>query len=332
MASCIESLMRQDWPRLHVVGVDDRSTDSTGTILDQLALENQDRLSVLHIQSLPKGWLGKPHAMAVAAGEAKRKHRPRWLLFTDADVLFLPECVRRSLAMAEAQAADHFVTLPTPIVLSAGEGMILAFLQVIGTWGVRLWRVADPAAKDAMGIGAFVLIRTSAYEEIGGFERLRMQVLEDLTLARLVKDSGLRQRLAVAPGFLRVHWAAGMRGVLNTMTKNLFAVFDFRLRLTLLAGTSLLILCLGPYAGLFWSRTRIPSLLALLGIAGLYVTAERRLSRISAGYFIAFPLSAGLFLLAIARSTAVTLREGGVTWRGTLYPLQGLREQAIKLR
>ena len=65
--------------------------------------------------------------------------------------------------------------------------MLLAFLQVLGLFAVRPWRVADPGARDAIGVGAFNLMRTSAYLQIGGFEAIPMEILEDLTLGRRVK-------------------------------------------------------------------------------------------------------------------------------------------------
>ena len=331
IAACLQSLVDQDWPNLRIIAVDDRSADQTGAIMDALGSKYPDRLSVLHVTSLPEGWLGKTHAMALAAHQAQALYQPRWLLFTDGDVLFHPECLRRSLALAESEQADHFVTAPTAIVRTAGEAMVMAFLQVIGLWGARLWRVADPSARDAVGIGAFNLLRTSAYKQLGGFDRLRLQILEDLALARLVKDSGLRQRIALAPHFVQIHWAPGVRGVLNTMTKNLFAIFRFRLLLMGSACCSLTVLCIGPFLGLFWPQTRLPSLLALTAIAGLYLIAAKYLSRLNPIAFFAFPVSAALFVYAILRSTVVTLRDGGVSWRGTFYPLKKLREVAVKL-
>ena len=332
IAQCIQSLLEQDWPNLRIIAVDDRSTDNTGGLLDALAGSHPGRLTVMHINALPAGWLGKTHAMAQAADYARTLFQPQWMLFTDADILFHPECLRRSLALAESEQADHLVVTPTAIIRTSGEGMVMSFLQVMGLWGTRLWKVADPSTRDAIGIGAFNLMRTSAYEQLGGFTTLRLQILEDLALARLVKNSGLRQRVALAPDYVRVHWAPGVRGILNTMTKNLFAIFSFRIPLMIAACCGLTLLSLGPCLGVLWAPTRLPSLLALLAIVGLYRTSGRYLLRITPIYCIGFPVSAVLFLYAICKSTVVTLQSGGVRWRGTFYSLHELRKVAIKLR
>ncbi len=328
--ACIESLLAQDYPSLHILAIDDRSTDATGAILDELASGNPRRLTALHITALPPGWLGKTHAMALAARHAIAVHSPAWLLFTDGDILFHPQAIRRSLAAAEQQHADHFVTLPTTIIRSVPEGVVMGFLQVLGLWATRLWRVSDPRTRDAVGIGAFNLIRTSAYNQLGGFESIRMEILDDLTLARSVKTARLRQRCAFAPNYVRIHWAVGARGILRGMTKNLFAVFRFQTALPLLVCCWLTLVCIGPFAGLFWTPTRIPCLLTLVAIVSMYRTTGQ-FSGIPTTTFLAFPVATTLFLYSLLRSTAVTLSRGGVEWRGTFYPLEELRKNAGKL-
>lgn len=323
IAACLQSLLQQDYANLQIIAVDDRSTDATGTIMEALAAEHPGKLQVLHVTDLPSGWLGKTHAMAFAAHHAASDY----LLFTDGDILFRSDACRRCLAQAVASNADHFVTLPTPTIKSRGEGMLLGFLQVLGLWPTRPWRADDPGAtRDFVGIGAFCLLRTSAYQQLGGFAAFRMEILEDLTLARRVKLMGMRQRVAVSPGLIKVHWAPGALGVVGVMTKNLFAVFRFHISFLLIACAWLTLFYLALIAFLGWSATRIPAIIALAAIVLLYRLAGR-LSGISAWYVTLFPVSAVLFLYGLLRSMLITLTQGGVTWRGTFYPLAELRSK-----
>ena len=330
VAGCVRSLLAQDYGDLHLIAVDDRSTDGTGAILDGIAVESPGRLTVLHVTELPAGWLGKTHAMAFAARHAQAMHHPDWLLFTDGDIFFHPEALRRSLVAAERERADHFVMLPTPILQSSREAFLLGFLQVLGLWGVRPWKVADPRARDAIGVGAFNMIRAASYQQIGGFDALRMQILDDLSLARRVKDAGLRQRVAVAPDYVRVHWAAGVRGIVNTMTKNLFAVFEFRIVLLLGSCAGVLLVFLAPCAALFWQPARVPAAIALVAMLAMYVTMSGT-SGIPAWTFLGFPASAAVFVYALLKSSVTTLLQGGVIWRGAFYPLRELRKQSSRL-
>jgi GT2 family glycosyltransferase len=325
------SLLAQDYNNLRIIAVDDRSTDSTGNIIDTFASQQPNRLRALHVKELPTGWLGKPHAMAIAARHAIAVDHPDYLLFTDADVLFTPQAIRRSLAQAINTDADHFVTFPTPIVQTTGEGVLLGYLGIMGLWATRPWKASDPKSiRDSIGIGAFNLLRTSAYQQLGGFDALRMEILEDLTLARRVKLAHLKQRVAVAPGMVSLHWASGAVGVVNVMTKNLFAVFRFRLLHVLAGCLGLAILCLGPFFFLASQTTRFPATLALCSITALYALSARH-SKISRWFALTFPAGALMFLYSLLRSTSTTLRAGGVTWRGTFYPLSELRKNITPL-
>lgn len=332
LPDALASLIAQDYANLRIIAVDDRSTDATGTIMDDLARKNPDRLRLLHITELPPDWLGKPHAMAMAARDAMAIDHPEYLLFTDADIFFAPDSVRRSLVQAVATQADHFVTFPTPQIRTTGEGMLLGYLGVMGLWATRPWKASDPKAKrDSIGIGAFNMLRTSAYEQLGGFEALRMEILEDLTLAHKVKMAGLRQRVAIAPGMVTLHWASGAMGVVNVMTKNLFAVFRFRIGVVLAACIGIALQCLAPFLFLLIPDTRVPAVLTILAIAVLYRLSSRH-SQISSWYAVLFPAGAALFLYSLLRSALTTLRAGGVMWRGTFYPLRELRKNITPLR
>jgi len=331
LPASLQSLLNQDYANLNILAVNDRSTDSTGAIIDSLAIQHPAKLTALHITELPQGWLGKTHAMAFAARHAIAVDHPDYLLFTDADVLFKPDAIRRSMAQAVATQADHFVTFPTPITKSLGEGMLLSYLGVMGLWATRPWLASDPKAKrDSIGIGAFNLLRTPAYQELGGFDALRMEILEDLTLARRVKLAGLRQRVSIAPGMVSLHWAAGAIGIVNVMTKNLFAVFRFRRLVVLLVILWLSIFCIAPVAWLGIPATRAAALVTLISIAFLYALSSRH-SRISPLFALLFPVGAVFFLYSLLRSTVTTLKQGGVTWRGTFYPLSELRKNRTPL-
>ena len=326
--ACVESLLGQDYSALRILAVDDRSTDGTGAILDGMAGAYGERLDVVHIPDLPAGWLGKTHAMALAARRVIVTRKPDFLLFTDADIVFRADAIRRSLVEVAASSSDHFVLLPTTIAKTRGEGLLLAFLQVMGMWAVRPWRVADPKAKrDAIGVGGFNLIRTDVYEALGGFDATPMEVLEDLTLGRRVKNLGYGQGVATGPGLVSVHWAAGVRGIINGMGKNLFAVFRFRPVLLLGAALWVALFCFAPVVFLAHADTFVARVITLASAIGLYALSSRS-NRLSGAYAVGFPIAAAILIYAMLRSMVVTLWGGGVVWRGTFYRIAELRSHA----
>src|SRR2546430_5129562 len=169
----LNTLLSLDYDNYEVIAVNDRSTDSTGDIMERISAKpgvSLPQFRVIHHRELPNGWLGKTHAMWTAANEAAGE----WLLFTDADVLFKPESLRRALAYAEAERADHVVLFPQMIMKTPGEYMMIAFFQTMFVFGHRPWKVADPSTRDHMGVGAFNLVRRSTYEAVGTYAALRM--------------------------------------------------------------------------------------------------------------------------------------------------------------
>ncbi len=321
-------LLRLDYENYEVIAVNDRSTDRTGEIIDQIAASPHahERLKVIHIESLPTNWLGKAHAMWTAALQS----RGDWLLFTDADVLFKPDALRRSLAYAEEIKADHLVLFPRMIMKSPGERMMIAFFQTLFVFGHRPWKVADPKSKDHMGVGAFNLIRRDVYDAIGSYRALRFEVLDDMKMGKLVKNAGYRQRVAFGEDLISIRWARGAFGVVNNLTKNFFAILSFQWWRALLSCFGLAFLNLGPFLGILLAHgwARLPYAVALFCMFAIYAGMSMK-SSIPPYYFLLHPLSSVLFLYITLRSTWLTLARGGVTWRGTFYPLEELRKGMV---
>jgi glycosyltransferase involved in cell wall biosynthesis len=327
VAATLHSLLAQDYPNLQIIAANDRSTDHTGAIIDSIAAQNPQKLQALHITELPEGWLGKTHAMALAARQATTDY----LLFTDADVLFHPTAIRLALANAVATNADHLITVPTTIIHRWDEAALLGFFQIFSLWVARPWRISDPKAKrEAIGIGAFNLLRREAYQQIGGFESLRMEIIEDIGLGRRIKHAGLAQRICYGRGLVSLHWASGVGGLVAVMTKNLFSAFRFHLWLAMIGCLWLFIFCVAPAIGLFFAPTRIPAILTFAAVAYAYRLLSRN-SNISAWNALFFPFSALVFTFALLRSMLITFKQGGVIWRGTFYPLAELRKNVAPL-
>lgn len=328
----LRSLLAQTIP-LAIVAVDDRSTDETGALMDRMAAEaavEEKDLRVIHVDSLPAGWMGKNHAMALAA----RQTTTPWLLFTDGDVQFRPDALARALGYVEKAGVDHLVLMPTLILKTPGERMMAAVFQSLSLLGWRPWKIADPKARrESIGMGAFNLVRNEVYRAVGGFEAAPLEVLEDLRLGYAIKQRGYRQHLVLGRGLIQLHWAAGAIGMLHNLTKNTFATFRFRVSLLMGAWLGLAVLCFGPIAGVFgpWA-IRLASLVALAMVALLYRVASRHYNGISAAYVLTFPLAVVLVLYAMLRSTVLTLARRGVVWRGTFYPLRELRRNLGRLR
>ena len=324
----LTQLLALDYDNYEIIAVNDRSSDRTGEIMENLAAESSARgqLRVIHHHELPKGWLGKTHAMWTATNHAAGD----WLLFTDADVMFKPESLRRALAYAEAERADHVVLFPRMIMKRAGEYMTIAFFQTMFVFGHRPWKVADPKTRDHMGVGAFNLIRRTVYEAVGTYEALRMEVLDDMKLGKVVKNAGFAQRNVFGEDLISIRWARGAMGVVNNLTKNFFAVLSFQWWRTLISAFGLAFLNLMPFFGVWLAHgwARLPYAVALLSIFLIYLGMSWR-SAVPPYYFFLHPISTVLFVYTLLRSMFLTLWNDGIVWRGTKYPLEELRKGMV---
>jgi glycosyltransferase involved in cell wall biosynthesis len=344
------TLLALDYDNYEVIAVDDRSDDSTGEIMERVArsqIRNQNQshdphfsqsaqnmerpdssvcLRVIHHRELPAGWLGKTHAMWTAANLATGD----WLLFTDADVLFKPDSLRRALAYAESVPADHVVLFPRMIMKQAGEFMMIAFFQTMFMFGHRPWKVADPNTNDHMGVGAFNLVRRRAYEAVGTYKALRMEVVDDMKLGKVIKRAGFAQRNVFGGELISIRWAQGAMGIVDNLTKNFFAVLSFQAWRTVLSAVGLAFLNFGPFLGVFLAHgwARLPYAVALASLFSIYIGMSRR-SAVPSYYFLLHPVSTALFIYTLLRSMILTLSNDGIVWRGTKYPLDELRKGMV---
>jgi glycosyltransferase involved in cell wall biosynthesis len=338
IAQALTMLLALDYDNYEVIAVNDRSTDLTGEILEQMEKThfsqktrerghpNFSSFRVIHHTELPSGWLGKTHAMWTAAKEATGD----WLLFTDADVLFKPDSLRRALAYAESVPADHVVLFPRMIMKRPGEYMMIAFFQTMFTFGHRPWKVADPSTDDHMGVGAFNLVRRRVYDAVGTYAALRMEVLDDMKLGKVVKKAGFAQRNVFGGDLISIRWAKGAMGVVNNLTKNFFAVLSFQWWRTVISAFGLAFLNFGPFLGIFLAHgwARVPYAIALASLFSIYVGMSWR-SAVPAYYFLLHPASTALFIYTLLRSMILTLWNDGIEWRGTKYSLTELRKGMV---
>jgi glycosyltransferase involved in cell wall biosynthesis len=320
-------LLALDYDNYEVIAVDDRSCDHTGEIMERIAAAAPPgQLKVIRIAELPAGWMGKPHAMWSAAKQATGD----WLLFTDADVLFKSDALRRALAYAVAEGADHLVLFPRMIMKRPGEKMMIAFFQTLFVFGHRPWKVADPETKDHIGVGAFNLVRRQVYEAVGTYAALRFEVLDDMKLGKVVKNAGYAQRNVFGADLISIRWAKGAMGVVDNLTKNFFALMSFQWPRALASCFALAFLNLMPFAGVLLAHgwARLGYAVALFSMFSIYVGMSTK-SDIPPYYFFLHPLSTVLFVYTLLRSTFLTLARGGIVWRGTFYPLQELRRGMV---
>ena len=325
LPAALATLMEIDYPGLEVVAVDDRSQDATGRILDEFAATHP-RLRVVHEERLPEGWLGKTHALQ----KAYEASLGEWLLFTDADVRFNPDVVRRVVSLVKAQNLDHLSLLGDVEMVGFWEKVLITFFGLGFHLAADPSRVGNRRSSRYVGVGAFQLLRRSAYETSGTHRRLAMEVIDDMKLGKIVKQAGFRSGCAVAQDLVAVRWHAGVGNLVRGVTKNFFAGAGYDLRLVTMQLAALLVMDILPFVGVVFGHGWIRAFSAIAVLIALsFHVGVAWVMRVSPLYALTHPVGAALFFYMLLRSTVVTLRQGGIVWRDTFYPLEELKRGVV---
>lgn len=325
LPAALASRLALNYSRYEVIAVNDRSTDATSAILNQFA-QTSKLLRVIEVRELPAGWMGKTHALDAGFKASSGE----WLVFTDADVHFAPDVLSRAIGLAREREWDHLTLLSGVDMRGVWEIAAISYFMLVFMFGNSVWNVSNPRSPSYVGVGAFQLVRRAAYEAAGGHRRLALEVIDDMKLGKIIKLAGFRSGVAAGIDEVSVRWHAGLGNVIRGVTKNLFAAVRFNIFLAVAAALGQILLCLVPWFGVIfatgWARVFAAiALAALLTIQGGALHAARK----SPLYAITQPIGAILFCWMILRSAIVTLWHGGVTWRGTFYPLAELRKGAV---
>jgi len=321
VTAAISSLLSLDYPDYEIVAINDRSRDSTGEKLDELA-RSSDRIRVVHLTELPAGWIGKSHALhrGVEASTGE------WILFTDGDVRFHPSVLRLAVARALDRRIDLLTLWPQLDTRSFWMRAFYSTMLVISVLALGLWaHTRRRQSLVAVGAGAFLLVRRSAYMGSGGHEAIRLRVVDDITLAQRVRACGFRTELEMGIDWLVVPWGTSLANYFHVTRKNGFAVFQFSWFLLLgFTVTAIAVNIVPPLLFLFDWRLWPASALVWLALADAY-RSQTPLSGRTWLHFLLHPILVVILILPAWLSAIAVTREGGVRWRDSFYPLAELK-------
>lgn len=325
IGATLRDLVAQDYPHLTILVVDDQSTDDTpGAVRRFEAGLELDAHPVRLLPGVerPAGWVGKTWALhqGVEATDSD------WLWLVDADVRLHP----RALATAWHEAVDHGADLVSllgrPRCETFWQGSIaLALLQVLSML-YPLRKVNDPKRPEALAHGAFVLVRRSTCEHVGGIEAIRGEVVEDIRFAERAKRAGARIRVRAAPGLSGTHMYGTLADIWNGLRKNAFAGMDYKLHKYATGALLGLLMAWAPVvsliAGLVGAAAGWPGAAAWVGVGAagwlaMAAAASPVVVYLDLPRAFAFALPAGIAAyVAITTTSVVDALRGHVRWKG----------------
>ena len=326
---CLTSALAQDYPRFDVLAVDDRSTDATGRIMDEMAAADP-RLKVLHIDDLPAGWTGKNHALFRAASRADGQ----WLLFIDSDVILQPTVLSTTLRVAIARRYDMLSLILKQETRGISESALVPIASAAFGMAFMMGLSNSESNKCFFGNGQYMLFDRKKYDQIGGHEAVKSQFNEDMTLARLMKQSGLRPRMAWGTELGSVRMYDSLPTIMKGWSRIFFGSSSGSPWRSLAVIFFILIGCYSAFVAAPWGIYRFEHPIGILnGIPWIAAAAIHwTLMTVQIGiiyrwmgarvlYAAAFFVT-GLFVLAILARAVWMCITGRVHWRGTSYSHQ----------
>ncbi len=318
------SLLEQVYANLEVIIVNDRSMDGTSKILKRLRQEFP-QLRVQQIDNLPDGWLGKTNAQhrgaMLASGE--------YLLFTDADVIMEKTTLSRAMSHTRANKLEHLSlffknitsgALLNALIIDTGGGLLFLF---------KPWKAKDPKSKKFMGVGAFNLVKRSAYESIGGHSAIKMHPIDDIMLGKTLKRRGFRQDCLLGHDFVRVRWYESAGEMVQGLMKNVFALYNFKVSYVLISIFIVLLGSVAPFWILLFASPKA-QVVSLLTIAARFYSFSQGAKAMGAPAWLMLwsLLTPYINIYIILKATITTIKNKGITWRGTYYSLAELKKNA----
>lgn len=324
--AALESLVSLQYPDFEVIAVNDRSTDRTGELMDAVAVEHEN-CRVLHIEELPEGWLGKNHAMHAASECANGE----LLLFTDGDVVHESGALAAAVLHLQKHRLQHVCLLPRMIKGSFLEDAVVAFFGLAFSIGQQVHLIQTSMPFSYAGVGAFNLLDAHCYRSFGGHKPLAMDVIDDAKLGKLVKRHGGRQDFLGAPELLSLRWYHSLWDVITGLEKNGFAALGYSVAAVIFSTLVFLGTMIMPYVGAILGGW--PTGSGFLATAVWWHLIYGVVVMSFSGNILLvgmFPVAACLISFAFIRSAWKTLRQGGVRWRTTFYPLSLLKTGLYK--
>jgi cellulose synthase/poly-beta-1,6-N-acetylglucosamine synthase-like glycosyltransferase len=319
----LRSVCNLNYTAYRIVVINDRSTDSTPTILQKMAAGNS-RLTLLTVDSLPKGWLGKNHALYrgyLASSE-------EWILFTDADVRFERDTLRKAMQLAQQNSLDHLTVLPEVTSRSLLFKSVMYTFAVMLEMKLRPWDASKPSSKASMGIGAFNLLKRSAYELAGTHTVISLRPDDDLKLGERIKQAGLRQEVAYGMGEISLQWYTSLSQFVNGLMKNTFSVANYNVALAFAMALATFFILVLPLPLLLLSGYPYNLAGLIILVAQVLAMVFKRGPRATWWQALLVPFAGLVMVYIIIRSALLTVKQGGIYWRDSFYSLAELKKQS----
>ena len=318
----LRSVCSLDYPGYRVIVINDRSTDGTAGILQRMQQDNP-KLSLITVEKLATGWLGKNHALY----QGYRASTEEWMLFTDADVKFEPQALKKAMQYVLTKKLDHLTVLPQVTSRSSLFKSVMNTFALMLDVKLRPWDISNPSSKASMGVGAFNLVNRNAYEKSGTHTVISLRPDDDLKLGERIKQSGFRQDLVYGEKEITLEWYTSLWQFVNGLMKNTFSVSNYQLATAIGMALSTFLILVLPVPLLLLSGYPFWLMAAIILLSQILVMTLKKGMNAKWWDALLIPFSGMVMVYIILKSAFLTIKQGGIYWRDSFYPLSELKKQ-----
>ncbi len=238
----LAALVLQRYAPMEILVLDDDSGDNTLEVIRSFE-QRDDRIRVIQGEELPDGWIGKNWACHQLYNKAKGDH----LLFMDADTILAPGAITASMHQSRSQSADLLTVMPKRMTGCIAEKLMYPFLD----WFLFSWLPMRAAHKRknsylSASFGQFMLFKKESYNKIGGHYSIWNNPLDDFSLGRMVKKSGLKWLLFSGAGSVDVLAGKGNVDAFMSISRSLFPAINYSFMVFMLLFSLLFGMCFIP--------------------------------------------------------------------------------------
>lgn len=325
IATCLNSVLNQNYPNAKVIVVNDRSTDRTREVVESIR-ERNSNLRCVNIAELPEGLYGKPHALSTVSSDLGGEY----VAFVDSDLELHPDCLATLVYHLESNGLDWVAAMGSPKTTLFWERLTVPIFGAMAFAWYDPKKISDPEWPDAIGSGLMVC-RRSAYEAIGGHGAVIATYDEDSEILRIAKRAGQKVSFVLTPElFTQRHYgtlADTIRGMTRTCVGGIKTVPRMLVTINALNFVSLmpvgLLVLLGLAARydwpvmwepLWWAAACVHMTVSTT-LAWLVFRAARGDQKLA----LLHPLGSVIALGVCLRAMLHLKQSKSVTWRGTHY-------------
>ncbi len=323
----INSRLESDYPNIEFIIVNDRSIDKTLQIINGIAKKDK-RVKVVNIKDLRDGWLGKINAL----NEGKKIANGDWLLFSDGDAFIKPGTLKKVIRLCLKNNIDFVAVLPefysSNFVVDVPVSIFFRSLMTMG----RAYKAEDKKSRVSVGSGSFNFVRREAFEKAGEFEKLKMEVIDDVAMGQILKSSGAKTSMLIGKKFVGVKWYSNLKSLFDGMGRAMMAgLGNFNFFQLFLLSTIAFIIDTTPFIILIPFGIPYLQLIGIVSIVFIISATIITDNLMNRSFYYSFFLPIGyllIYLIALYGGLRIFINRG-LIWRNTFYSINDLKKGRV---